>query len=306
MIKNIYCFGTSYTAGGGFEFEGFGPKRNERIHKAYKSIKEEKKQFWFSYPGRLQRLLPNMNVINHAKQGYGNERLYRKTYEVINSFGFNPHENLFIFEFSWMGRKEFWLNEINDYIIANYGFNEDNKVNDCALAQSYHYDSFEMGKVVDNYHDMFLDFFKATYDSDNQRDLIERNISMFFSYLKDNQVKFIVTAQPVISTEKDMKYLHENNLMIRYRAQENNRNHTYFLEDVISHNPWKIDDETDGVWNDFHGGFYFNELVAHLIRNKMIDLKMIDGDIISEDELYSKFRQKFNEHKYTIEDTKLL
>lgn len=305
MIKKIHCFGTSFTAGGGFEFECVGPRRRESIHKAYASINEEKKQYWFSYPGRLQRLLPNIDVKNYAKQGYGNERLYRKAFEIITSNFFNPEENLFIFEFSWLGRKEFWLNEFENHIIANYRFEENDKVDGgVALAESYHYDSYEKKNKLDEYQDLFNSFFKATYDAWNQREVVERNLGLFFSFLRENKVKFIVTAVPKICLEKDINYIKENNLNINYRIDDWNlphrKHYTDEIEIVIGQYGWKIDEETDGVWNDFHGGFYFNELVAHLIKNKMIELGHIVGDVVDENILYKTYKDKFDNHKNTI------
>ena len=120
-IKYIHCFGTSYTAGGGFEFESINCHKNKNLLNYYGNLNEEFSQFNFSYPGQLQKLIGNdIKVYNHGKNGYGNELLYRKVYEIITEPNFNNEENIFLLEFSGLGRKEFWLNEINDFIIVNY------------------------------------------------------------------------------------------------------------------------------------------------------------------------------------------
>ena len=88
MIKYIHCFGTSYTAGGGYEFDGDSPFRNqdsEYIINLKKETKqkypnEEQTQYNFSWQIQLQKLVDSnkIKVLNHFKTGYGNERIYRK------------------------------------------------------------------------------------------------------------------------------------------------------------------------------------------------------------------------------------
>ena len=56
MIKKIYTFGTSFTEGGGFEFDILQPQNL----KCYQNLGEELTRFNFSYPGQLQKLLPNI------------------------------------------------------------------------------------------------------------------------------------------------------------------------------------------------------------------------------------------------------
>jgi len=308
MIKNIHCFGTSFTAGGGFEFNGNNELRCTELLSAYNGINEPKEQFNFSYPGRLEKLLNGVHVINHAKQGYGNELLYRKTFDIVNDPFFKTEETLFIFEFSWLGRKEFWLNDINDYIIANYRFEKDDKVKDCTLANSWHYDSLETVSKVEAHQNLFNSFFKETYNAWNMRDVLERNLSMFFSFVRENKLNFIVTSLPKIAIEKDIDYITKNNLNIKYRTKKEKwiPADGYFneIEEIISvedeNNSWKIKYETGGVYHDFHGGFYFNELVAHLIKNKMIELGYFVGNNVDETTLYSTYIDKFKNHKNTI------
>ena len=40
------------------------------------------------------------------KTGYGNERIYRKGYKIINEPTFNSSEHLFLIEFSDVGREK--------------------------------------------------------------------------------------------------------------------------------------------------------------------------------------------------------
>jgi hypothetical protein len=153
-IKNIYCFGTSFTAGGGFEWKSDHPDRSRDLRKYYSEVNIEKTQEAFSWPGRFKDILKNKNldiqVHNFGKQGYGNQRVYRKAYDVINNPKFDASSSIFIIELSWIMRREFYFYDIDDYIIANYGFLPDekhlkrrDKITHVNLAHSYWYDKLE-------------------------------------------------------------------------------------------------------------------------------------------------------------------
>jgi hypothetical protein len=162
-IKYIHCFGTSYTAGGGFEFDSVSDHRRYFLKSIYGHLDENFTQYSFSYPGQLQKLLgKHIKVFNHGKNGYGNELLYRKIYDIVSDYNFNPDENIFLLEISALGRKEFWLNEINDYIIVNYKIDWDNlKFSEVmGIARSYWYDSIEMENLLENNKNLFNMFFE--------------------------------------------------------------------------------------------------------------------------------------------------
>ena len=82
MIKEIHCFGTSHTEGGGFEF--MHREKSTELKKFYTEEPFTKENY--SYPGNLQKLVgKDIKVYNHAKSGYGNERMYRLVYEILNN-----------------------------------------------------------------------------------------------------------------------------------------------------------------------------------------------------------------------------
>ena len=105
-IKYINCFGTSFTAGGGFEFGGTSDVRNNFLKFFYSGLNEEPTQFNFSYPGQIQRLNSKIKINNYAKNGYGNDRMMRLVYDIITSIDFNKNEHIFLLEFGGIGRKE--------------------------------------------------------------------------------------------------------------------------------------------------------------------------------------------------------
>ena len=91
-IKYINCYGTSFTQGGGFEYW-----HQPGIKIAYDGLGPmvDKTHWEFSWPGQLQKYLGDTyQVRNFAKCGFGNERIYRKTHDMINHPDFDPKENL--------------------------------------------------------------------------------------------------------------------------------------------------------------------------------------------------------------------
>jgi hypothetical protein len=59
----------------------------------------------------LQKLIgKGVKIFNQGKSGYGNERMYRIAYDLITKNIQSLSEKLFIFEFSFLGRKEFYSN----------------------------------------------------------------------------------------------------------------------------------------------------------------------------------------------------
>jgi hypothetical protein len=75
MLKNVYCFGTSYTEGGGFEFsdpnrirmggEDLLIEKDSKLVRLYDHLGIELTQFNFSWPGQLQSLVDLNNNIDN-------------------------------------------------------------------------------------------------------------------------------------------------------------------------------------------------------------------------------------------------
>lgn len=286
-IKYIHCFGTSYTAGGGFEFESINGHKNKNLLNYYGNLNEEFSQFNFSFPGQLQKLIGNdIKVYNHGKNGYGNELLYRKVYEIITEPNFNNEENIFLLEFSGLGRKEFWLNEINDFIIVNYEIDWQCKKYDklLGIANSYWYDSDEMTDILKKEHLFFDNFLKKTLKLDNFVNTISMNNEYVLSYIQKNNVKFYLMLEPIIPCNDENKLLFGDGL---YFTTSNN-----FTEFAYK-NKLLISDETDGGIDDLHNGYIANKIVAKTIYNKFIDDLLIEFPKIDIDWEYYKNVKKF-------------
>ena len=100
-IKEIHTFGTSFTAGGGYNWDltedimSEHPILRDRFDKLHSFYDEEPKtKFHYSWPGQLQALLSGkVKVFNHAKEGFGNETMYRITndFEIDKTTVFFGH-----------------------------------------------------------------------------------------------------------------------------------------------------------------------------------------------------------------------
>lgn len=266
-IKYIHCFGTSYTAGGGFEFDGTQP-RNE-LYKLYGSIALPKTQFSFSYPGELQRNLGDtIKVINHAKNGYGDERTFRLVYDIVNSEGFDKDEHIFIIEYSGLGRKEYWFNEINDYIVCNYWFDwETGHIEERAnIANSYAYQSNEMTDKLIKYEPLFLEFLQNTLKLDKEVTKNYRNIEFFASYLKDKELNYFYTTN---------QYDHYTGKNFTFGDGEYFKKSTDF--NIFSaENKLLIKQETNSEYVDMHNGYISNKIVGLTIYNSLIDYGFVE------------------------------
>ena len=271
-IKYINCFGTSYTAGGGFEFDG----DKNPLNNLYSGLETPLTQFNFSYPGQLKKVLDeNVKVTNYAKNGYGNDRTFRKIYELVNDKNFNKDEHIFIIEYAGLGRREFWFNPINDYIVSNYWFNFDTlKLKDMVyLANSYGYETRKMSNDLKKYEPLFLEFFKQTLNLKNEIKLNEQNIEFFSSYLNQHKLNYFYTTDIFDSNSGknfifgDVEYFKQSNDFLRFSEYNN----------------LSIKSETFGIDKDLHNGYISNKIVGLTIYNKLVELELIDSNKIDID-----------------------
>jgi len=272
-IKNIYCIGSSFTAGGGFEFDSnyrLAPIDKKR-YQLYKHLNEEMTLYNFSWPGQLQKLLgKDTKVYNVAKQGYGNNRTERLVYDIINGNHFNKDETLFLIEFTALGRDEWYSNGIKDYIICNYTVKNDKEFEFSAIAKDYFYQTQNEGEKIDKNKHLFekiVTEFKNVQDETNK---LERNNDFFLSYLELNKINYLITSPPPITLK-----LYDDKKVLQFGDG------TYFKKtnsfvDFFHKNKLSITDETYNNQIDGHGGFKANKMTALMIYNQLINKNLIN------------------------------
>ena len=287
-IKYINCFGTSYTAGGGHEF---GQRSDYDLESGineleYESKKkfpnEEQTQFNFSWPGQLQKILKknksNIIVNNFAKSGYGNERLFRKTYEIINSEKFNKDEHIFIFEFAMgPGRRELWSNTLNDYIITNFQFNDDKdmSLDFHGVGNSYFYDNEKTKNFLWKLKDDIVDpFYKETVSFKNQVDIEERYLEFFFSYLVQKNINFKLSCLPGTHEFFSVGYNEDGKIQCDFKGidasnfiefEPSNFSFTGYYEN----RKLTIENDTNGKCKDGHMGMSGAKIVSKIIYDEL-------------------------------------
>jgi hypothetical protein len=252
MVKEIHCFGTSFTAGGGFEF--FNKEKKEKLLENYNE--EPFTQFYYSYPGQLQKLVGDgVKVFNHGKSGYGNERMYRKAFEIIDT-ATKLDDKVFIFEFSALKRKEFWSNTYNNHIIVNYEFNDTGGVYIKGIAEEWWLND----KIVNNTLKNIIEpFMLETIKFEIQEKLINQNTEFFIDYLLHNKINFFVVQEPWYEKSKRK--------ILPYTIDFGNG--MYNILNFSFENKLTITAETNGNIQDLHTGFTGNKLIAKKIANKL-------------------------------------
>jgi len=274
-IKYVHCFGTSHTEGGGFEFDSNSHLKSDLKH-IYKYSGQELTRSNFSYPGQLSNILNeiglDVTVINHGKSGFGNQKMYRDTFDFIYNNHGNLNEHLFIYEFSWIGRREYYLKSLNDYVVLNYFLDEKNNLTYNEIGHTYWYDTDSKLDKLKDFEETLIPFFDAT---SNEREIIretERNNSFFYSFLKTLNLNFLLLNPPEAAV-----YLPEKEREILYREY---KNHTINLDmgddletsfnELINSKKYSITKETRGYIKDNHLGLTGNNLLAQNIYNSMV------------------------------------
>ena len=262
MIKEIHCFGTSHTEGGGFEF--MNREKNTELKKFYTEEPFTKENY--SYPGNLQKLVgKDVKVYNHAKSGYGNERMYRLAYDVLNN-GTPNNEKLLLLEFSIVGRKEYYSKSINDYFIANYSFDENGNIDYLDVAQTYFVSSYK--NVEKLLKPLVYDFMIETIDFDIQQKTMKMNNDFFIDYLFHNNINFLLTSPP---------YFLEPRFGLNDKIKNNLIEFDEFIYDLyyfVERNRLRIRDETNNEILDGHAGLEANKKIAKIIFDKINNLNL--------------------------------
>ena len=265
-IKKIYTFGTSFTKGGGFEFDVL----HDKYIKIYEGLGEELTQYNFSWPGQLQKLLPNIEIINLAKSGYGNERIYRLATDLILSEEFNKDETLLLFEFSTVGRKEYYSKKLKDFIIVNYGQSTLDGV-----AKTYKQKKELSDSELESLPDInfFENLVEKTLNDDIQVDLMHFNILRFLSLLNNKKINYFFTQAPLVFPSQiplDNYNLHEYTIS------------TFPSNSMISElGELNITKETYGKYEDYHFGLVGVKYISSKIHDYLVNKKIIKSQLLN-------------------------
>ena len=171
MITQIHTFGSSHTIGGGFA--------EKKAKLLYKPFTPNPSMETLSWVGQLKELLPpNIEVKNHAKNGAGNEMVYRKVFDLVSNSNFNKDETLLLIEPTFLGRKELWSNTINDYVVINYSLQDPSH-----FAVVYkHYSNHPKNKEMEVKKEFYKHFISETVSEEESTCLVQRNLLFLLSF----------------------------------------------------------------------------------------------------------------------------
>lgn len=291
MIKKIYCFGTSHTAGGGFH--------DKNVKNVYKNIIDNPSMETCSWPGIFKTYLDkNIEVINLAESGAGNERIYRLVFDLITNPKIKNEESLLLIELSTLGRKEFYSNYFKDYVICNYHLH-DLPGQNFEVVKQYYGDY----KLPSKTKDMFENFLLETVDEHDLMKKLQRNLYFFLSFLDINKINYELTCYDNrIFAPEQKDFFGDDRKGIEYIFNEKIYN-SWFEWGNCQITDYIITHETDGVIRDHHQGYWATEIAAQTIYNHLIDKKWIEGTkkkINSSHKDFFVFKKKLNYKNFLI------
>lgn len=291
MIKKIYCFGTSHTAGGGFH--------SKNVKNVYKNIVDNPSMETCSWPGIFKTYLDkNIEVINLAESGAGNERIYRLVFDLITNPKIKNEESLFLIELSTLGRKEFYSNTAKDYVICNYHFHNLPGKNFNVVKQHYKDDQLptKTKKIYEN-------FLMETVDEHDLMKRLQRNLYFFLSFLDTHKINYELTCYDnTIYAPEQIDFFGDNRKGIEYTFDKKTYN-SWFDWANCQIKDYLLTNETDGVIKDQHQGYWATEIAAQTIYNYLVDKKWIKGTkqkINNSHKDFLVFKEKLNKKNFLI------
>jgi len=289
MIKKIYCFGTSHTKGAGFHL----PESKE----IYKNIVDEVSMETCSWPGILKTYIDDdVELFNLAECGSGNERIYRLVFDLLSDSKFNKDNSLLLIELSSLGRKEYFSNTIDDYVIVNYVSTHPPGSNFDVVWKYYENEK----KIPNDVKKIYSTFLKETVKFDELIKKLQMNILMFLNFLDSNSIKYEITVFEDIFSPKQKQIFNSNIQPFTYLFN-NKKTQSWYGNEVEENYLFKH--ETNNVIMDRHQGYWATEIAAQTIYNEMINKKYISGKkkiIKSNHQDFINFKEKLKFGNFLI------
>ena len=275
-INEIHTFGTSHTQGGGFEWNDTNnPKKLELLDKFYSHLDIPKKQEFFSWPGQLHQKT-GVEVINHGQSGFGDEKIYRSFYKLLEDKNFynSINKKLFIFEFAQMGRKEYFCNSINDYIILNYWgkneqghFHDYKKYDENNLDFAFTNDFYNHNEILNSNElkNKYFNFFKKSWSPHIYQQKISMDAIGFISFLETLSINYLIVNSPFFR-------LYDMNTYISWGITEKEVEFTNGkgnMLGMVTKEKLTISDETNGAYQDGHAGYQGNNIISDYVIKKI-------------------------------------
>ena len=295
-FDTIYVNGCSHTAGGGLYDGGTKELYKEIYDLTWKTERE------VNYPRLLSNHF-NCDLIDDSRCGSGAPRLVRKTFEYIFRVGLEQaKKTLFIFQINTpVHRLEYYCSEINDYLIVNVQYEDDESFKYVTAVDSHSRNEwinnpkFYEGEITENIKHQL----KKYHDPLAYLEKIHNEVIGLFSYLELHNIEYFFG----FDTGNISKPVNENR---RINIDGVDTIHQYSMKNNLT-----IADETNKRSIDGHPGYFgnkkYSEELIKFLEEKLKPTIWVFGDSYSSpsvppyDEthhLYSNdFRVKYSKFK---------
>ena len=284
MIKNLYCNGCSTMCGGGLEVV------KTDILDYYKSRygvtwETERDIMW---PKLVADGL-NLKIYDYSKSGAGIERYIRETYDYIYEDFTRAKETIYFIECPVIWNKiDVYSNKYKEYLICNVDLYEGNPeydgtaftkgtMRDLHLCKDYFYESAgQKNEIESDIKEPLLEAYKKTWNIKEYEKGILKSFVGLLALMKYKGYKFYILPSAIHITYIK-EFIPEIKANILYLSPDMSKNG---LTDCDFHN-WasgnkmKIKDETDGIFDDTHPGYFAHQkwsqmVIDYLIKNKVL------------------------------------
>lgn len=266
-IRKIYCNGCSHSAGGGLEI-------NRNLKNGLNIIDYYTSKYNVQWQNVNEVLYStiisnklNIESINEAASGGGPERVLRMAYDFVKSNWKHKEEIFLILELPSLGRLDLFSTKLNDYIIANLHFKNndysDNSISGLYGTRGYYKDEYaddniKVHPALKSYYDNF--FSKKTYFLS-----LIRQVNTFFGYLKSNKIKYIFFGGELLPGI-DGEYRTYNSLKMKVENILIEDFHQFAVE---THST--VAEECDFLTTDLHPGFFAHKNFGNLLSDYIIE-----------------------------------
>lgn len=266
-IKKIYCNGCSHSAGGGLEVD----RLLDDVLLVRDYYKQKYNVWWDSqlettYIKYASDVI-KCEYVNEAASGGGSERVIRMAYDFVKKNYKIKDELFLVLEFPSLGRIDLYSKQLNDYIIGNINFvnndYSDDSINNIYGTRGYYIKEYDKDnsyliKPLKSYYENFLSR-KAEFIK------VGRQINTFLSYLSYHQIKFIFFTGE-FSTLIESHFKENNLLKLKLGNTIIEDLHEFAIETKST-----IAEECDFLTTDLHPGYFSHQNFGNLLGNYIIE-----------------------------------
>lgn len=186
---------------------------------------------------------------------------------------------------------------MSDYVICNYDTQKPPGKNFDVVTRYYQSDNL----IPDNIKKIYSDFLVENVNFSDLINRLQMNLIFFLNFLESNKIKFeLIKYDDEIFSPQQLNLIQNKYKGVKYKIAGKVQDSFY---DEVIQKKYLMGNETDGVVNDFHQGYWINEIVANTIYNHLINQKYFDGIqkiIKSEHQDFLLFKKKLNISNFII------